>query len=93
MHGGKIWDMYANIIMKVGQIQLIRRQIAQELNFSCKFDSQHLAGSLENFNEALLTDVRAHYADPSKTYPGDHIMASRPHIITPLPGSKWRQKL
>jgi len=75
VNGAKIWDSYANIIMKVGQIQLIRRHVAQELNFSCQFDSKHLAGSLANLNEALLTDVRAHYADPSKTYPGDHIMA------------------
>jgi len=57
--------------MNVGQIQLLRRQIAHELNTAAKFDSKFLASALENFNRALLLDVEAHYKDPSvNPYPG-----------------------
>uniref|UniRef100_A0A8C5PIQ2 WASH complex subunit 5 n=1 Tax=Leptobrachium leishanense TaxID=445787 RepID=A0A8C5PIQ2_9ANUR len=65
----KIWTVYLDAIMKVGQMQILRRQIANELNYSCKFDSKHLAGALENFNEALLADIEAHYLDPSLPCP------------------------
>eukprot|EP00729_Bicosta_minor_P025400 gene25400-21235_t len=71
---GKIWVLYAELIMKIGQMQLIRRLIGRELQFSCQFDSKHLAGTLDALNESLLTDVRAHYEDPKKPYPGDHII-------------------
>ena len=38
-------------VVKVGQMQLIRRQIANELNCSCKFDSEVLHNALETFNK------------------------------------------
>ena len=38
------------IIIKVGQIQLIRRQIAHELNRTSKFDSKLLCNALQTFN-------------------------------------------
>jgi WASH complex subunit strumpellin len=75
LKAAKLWASYAGIVMKIGQMQLIRRLIGQELKFSCQFDSKHLSGTLAAFNESLLTDVKVHYADPSKPYPGDHIMA------------------
>ncbi|KAM9308792.1 WASH complex subunit 5 [Gastrophryne carolinensis] len=65
----KIWTLYLESIMKVGQMQILRQQIANELNYSCKFDSKHLAAALENFNEAILSDIKAHYQDPSLPYP------------------------
>ncbi|KAG8570156.1 hypothetical protein GDO81_011121 [Engystomops pustulosus] len=55
--------------MKVGQMQILRQQIANELNYSCKFDSKHLAAALDNFNEAILSDIKAHYKDPSLPCP------------------------
>ncbi|XP_024001013.1 WASH complex subunit 5 isoform X2 [Salvelinus sp. IW2-2015] len=55
--------------MKVGQMQILRQQIANELNYSCKFDSKHLAAALENLNKSLLADIEAHYQDPSLPYP------------------------
>ena len=67
----KIWPLMAAVIMTVGQIQLIRRMIAQELNFSCQFDSKHLSGTLSVLNESLLNDVEEHYQDPTKPYPGE----------------------
>ncbi|KAF3691663.1 WASH complex subunit 5 [Channa argus] len=65
----KIWGAYLEAIMKVGQMQILRRQIANELNYSCKFDSKHLAAALENLNKSLLADIEAHYQDPSLPYP------------------------
>ncbi|XP_062043982.1 WASH complex subunit 5 [Lepus europaeus] len=65
----KIWTAYLDAIMKVGQMQILRQQIANELNSSCRFDSKHLAAALENLNKALLADIEAHYQDPSLPYP------------------------
>uniref|UniRef100_A0A4W6EG90 WASH complex subunit 5 n=1 Tax=Lates calcarifer TaxID=8187 RepID=A0A4W6EG90_LATCA len=65
----KIWGGYLEAIMKVGQMQILRQQIANELNYSCKFDSKHLAAALENLNKSLLADIEAHYQDPSLPYP------------------------
>ncbi|XP_027453376.1 WASH complex subunit 5 isoform X1 [Zalophus californianus] len=65
----KIWTSYLEAIMKVGQMQILRQQIANELNYSCRFDSKHLAAALENLNKALLADIEAHYQDPSLPYP------------------------
>ncbi|XP_061462563.1 WASH complex subunit 5 isoform X2 [Rhineura floridana] len=65
----KIWAAYLEAIMKVGQMQILRRQIANELNYSCRFDSKHLAAALENLNKAILADIEAHYQDPSLPYP------------------------
>ncbi|KTG39902.1 hypothetical protein cypCar_00013954 [Cyprinus carpio] len=45
------------------------QQIANELNYSCKFDSKHLAAALDNLNKSLLSDIEAHYQDPSLPYP------------------------
>ncbi|KAH0509591.1 WASH complex subunit strumpellin [Microtus ochrogaster] len=53
----------------VGQMQILRQQIANELNSSCRFDSRHLAAALDNLNKALLADIEAHYRDPSLPYP------------------------
>ena len=47
----KVWGPYLDCVMRVGQIQLIRRQIANELNRSCKFDSKLLSNSLHAFNQ------------------------------------------
>lgn len=67
----KVWAAYSQLIMHVGQIQLIRRHIAQELDFSCQFDSKYLSSTLAALNAALLSDIRAHYAEPeTKPYPG-----------------------
>lgn len=65
----RLWTQYSEAIMKVGQMQLIRRQISNELNCSCKFDSKVLHNALETFNNALLRDVEAHYQDPTRPYP------------------------
>uniref|UniRef100_A0A7M4ERF4 WASH complex subunit 5 n=1 Tax=Crocodylus porosus TaxID=8502 RepID=A0A7M4ERF4_CROPO len=65
----KIWAAYLDAIMKVGQMQILRQQITNELNYSCRFDSKHLAAALENLNKAVLADIEAHYQNPSLPYP------------------------
>ncbi|KAK2181203.1 hypothetical protein NP493_407g06015 [Ridgeia piscesae] len=63
------WTQFLETILKVGQMQLLRRQIAGQLNMSCKFDSKFLASALQNFNHGVLTDIQRHYQDPSLPYP------------------------
>ncbi|PIK50593.1 putative WASH complex subunit strumpellin-like [Apostichopus japonicus] len=67
----KLWQPFSNVVLKVGQMQLLRRQIANELNFTCKFDSKFLASALQTMNEGLMAEIEAHYQDPSKPYPSE----------------------
>lgn len=46
--------------MKVGQIQILRQQIANELNYSCRFDSKHLSAALENLNKLSASRLVTH---------------------------------
>ena len=69
---GKYWSQISEHVVRVGQIQLIRQQIAHELRAAGKFDSKLLMSCLENFNNLLLSDIQAHYKDPTKPYPGDN---------------------
>jgi len=57
-------------ILRIGQAQLVRKSLRNELNFSCKLDSNLLHSALDAFNGALLNDIRAHYQDRTKPYPG-----------------------
>lgn len=43
-------------------MQILRRQIANELNYSCKFDSKHLAAALENLNKSVQPQHLAPFA-------------------------------
>ena len=45
------FKLLALIFGQVGQMQLIRRQIANEFNCSCKFDCQVLYNALDTFNK------------------------------------------
>ncbi|XP_041358411.1 WASH complex subunit 5-like [Gigantopelta aegis] len=65
----KAFQPFLDSILKVGQMQLLRRQICYELNTSCKFDSKFLASALQTMNNALLADIERHYQDPSLPYP------------------------
>jgi len=67
---------FLEFVTKIGQSQLIRRQIANELNFSCKLDSKILSCTLDVMNRALIGDIKAHYTRPeSKAYPGNAVLA------------------
>ena len=53
-------------IRKIGQGQLIRRQIANLLQFGCQLDAHALYQALDTFNRALVNEVKRHYAQPDK---------------------------
>eukprot|EP00753_Platysulcus_tardus_P012790 PLAT3544.1.p2 GENE.PLAT3544.1~~PLAT3544.1.p2 ORF type:complete len:1162 (+),score=712.35 PLAT3544.1:31-3486(+) len=65
----KLMDPMLRIVLRVGQLQLMRRQITNELSFSSKLDSQLLTGALRALNSAVLKDVWEHYRNPEKPYP------------------------
>jgi WASH complex subunit strumpellin len=63
-------------VLRVGQAQLLRRALRNELGFSAKLDSNLFYSSLETLNGALLDDVAAHYRDSDKPYPeGNPVLA------------------
>ena len=64
--GSKLWDALRVVVHDVGQAQLIRQKIANELQFRCQLDSSVLHGAISTLNTALLNDVRRHHNDPSK---------------------------
>ncbi|XP_067134229.1 WASH complex subunit 5 [Centruroides vittatus] len=68
----KVWSTFLDNILKIGQMQLLRKLIAHELNTSGKFDSKNLISALQTMNDSLLADIEAHYKDPSKPYPNDN---------------------
>lgn len=66
----KLWPAFLRYVTRIGQLQLIRRQVSNELQFSCKMDSKTLSCSLEALNDALLADIKIHYARPEeRPYP------------------------
>mmetsp|Transcript_19340 Transcript_19340/g.68391 ORF Transcript_19340/g.68391 Transcript_19340/m.68391 type:complete len:1156 (-) Transcript_19340:124-3591(-) len=64
----KPMDAMLEVVLRVGQLQLLRKQIGAQLNFSCRLESKLLLSSLEALNTAVLTDLRRHYHNRSK-YP------------------------
>ena len=52
-------------------MQLLRTKICYELNNAAKFDSKQLFHALCTFNEALMSQVNAHYDDTSNAYPDE----------------------
>eukprot|EP01028_Stygiella_incarcerata_P009464 TRINITY_DN449_c0_g1_i1.p1 TRINITY_DN449_c0_g1~~TRINITY_DN449_c0_g1_i1.p1 ORF type:complete len:1158 (-),score=300.28 TRINITY_DN449_c0_g1_i1:279-3752(-) len=68
----KVWPALATLATRIGQKQLIRQKIANELNFSCKLDSNMLCLALDVLNRSLLSDVDMHYKSPeTHPYPPD----------------------
>ncbi|RWS06411.1 WASH complex subunit strumpellin-like protein, partial [Dinothrombium tinctorium] len=64
----KNWNFINDSLLKIGQMQIIRCNIAHELNTSCRFQSRHLAAALETLNEALLAELQI---NPEKLYTRD----------------------
>lgn len=58
-------------IMRIGQMQVLRLHAANRLNSSCKFDAKYLAAALSTMNDSLMSDVKKHYADPTRPYPDE----------------------
>jgi WASH complex subunit strumpellin len=66
-----MFNVFSDAILKIGQMQLLRRKIAYELHNSAKFDSKHLLHALETFNCSLINDIEAHFKDQTKSYPDE----------------------
>lgn len=65
-----VFPMLSNVVGRLGQAQLVRRQIANALHYSVRLESGLLSSSLQAFNDAVLADIQAHYANPEhKPYP------------------------
>lgn len=56
-------------VRKLGQGQLIRRQISNLLQFGSQLDAHMLYQALDTYNRALMNDIRMHYANPEKPCP------------------------
>jgi hypothetical protein len=67
----KLFPVCLELIMRIGQMQLLRTKICFELNNAAKFDSKQLFHALSTFNEALMSQVNVHYLDPSNSYPDE----------------------
>jgi WASH complex subunit strumpellin len=67
----KIFAFCGEILFRVGQMQLLRTKICYQLHNLAKFDSKQLLHALRTFNEALMSDINAHFEDPSNPYPDE----------------------
>ncbi len=47
----KVLVPFLNTVMRIGQIQLIRREIANQLSKSSRFDSKLLTNALQTLNK------------------------------------------
>ena len=57
-------------ISRIGQGQLIRKQIAYILRLSCHLDAHILYQALDTFNNSLMNDIKQHHRKPDeKNYP------------------------
>lgn len=67
----RLASSFPDTVARIGQLQLLRRQIQNILNFTCKLDSNALFCALDTLNQALLSDLRSHYRAPeTHPYPG-----------------------
>ncbi len=68
----KVFPTCFDLILRVGQMQLLRTKIGYELNNAAKFDSKQLLHALQTFNGALLSEVNAHFEEPNNNpYPDE----------------------
>ena len=65
----KLMAPMLSLVLKIGQAQLLRRQMTFVLKFSCRLDANLLYQALTTVNTAVLNDVREHYRNPAKPYP------------------------
>lgn len=75
-------------ILKIGQGQLLRRQITNLLNFGCQLDANFLYQALDTFNHSLVNEIHRHYRHPEKyPYPaGDNPLLYEVSLLTEATG-------
>jgi WASH complex subunit strumpellin len=67
-------------LRRIGQTQLVRRQIANLLQFECQLDAFKLNQSLGAFDRGLMNDIRNHYRAPDK-YPYPDPSTGNPLLV------------
>ncbi|XP_050425351.1 WASH complex subunit 5 isoform X2 [Adelges cooleyi] len=74
-HYTKIQKLFPPIlesIMKIGQLQIIRKQIFFELEVSCKLNAKNVFDCLDTMNKAVLNEIKTHFRNPNnKPYPSN----------------------
>jgi WASH complex subunit strumpellin len=66
----KLMAPMLKVVMKIGQAQLLRRQLSQVLQFSCRLDANLLYQALITLDNAVLSDIGEHFRSPdTKPYP------------------------
>jgi WASH complex subunit strumpellin len=62
----KLMGPILRTICCLGQGQLIRRQIANLLQFGCQMDAHLLFQALDTFNHGVVNEIKRHYRNPEK---------------------------
>lgn len=66
----KLMTPMLKYVLRIGQAQLLRRQMGFVLKFSCRLDANLLYQALTTTNTAVLNDVKEYYRNPeTKPYP------------------------
>ena len=79
------WGPLQEATTFLGQAQLLRRQIASELSGAATLDSDQLICCLDNANDGVLEDVRAHYRAPEAAphpAPSSPLLPSLSELLT-----------
>lgn len=71
----KVWPTILEWVLNIGQKQILRQQIAYELNKSCKFNSKNLEASLDALNKSLLIDLQEAQQIEGKPKPEKEILS------------------
>lgn len=60
----KVLQPILMLVCKIGQAQLLRKQILNELLFGCRMDANLYHESLSTLNKSMLHDIRQYYRKP-----------------------------
>ena len=70
-------------IMKIGQLQLLRKHFQQELQYNAKSESPALFNAISTLNTSLMNELAQHYSDPEQyNYPNNPILPEFSKFIT-----------
>ncbi|KAK9877977.1 hypothetical protein WA026_020192 [Henosepilachna vigintioctopunctata] len=55
----RLWPQFLDNVLKVGQLQLLRKLLAFHLNLSARFNAKNLEASLQSLSKALMSDMKS----------------------------------
>lgn len=77
-------------LRRLGQGQLVRRQICNLLEFGCQLDAHLLYQALDTFNRGLVKDIRKHYLQPdSESTSHSYMILAGDDIIVLIGCFRW----